>query len=127
MFTVFDAEAIVNADKRLLAFLTRLSLFEKLPSGLLSVVTGQSDAEKLIRYIMRVSIFIVALQGGGFAFRPLFRAYFISKVQTVLSDSERATTLSNGGLWFKKNGDLPTALHYYFLAGDYETAVSLNL
>ncbi len=125
VFTVFDEEAIPKADKRLLAFLSRLSLFEKLPTGLLPVITGQADAEELIKNLMRVSSFIIALPNGGFEFRPLFRTYFLSKAQTVLSDSERAATLSNGGLWFKKNGDLPTALHYYFLAGDYETAVSL--
>ncbi len=93
VFVILDAELWSGFDKRTRAFLSRLSLFETLPRGIIPVVTGQADAEPLLENLTQVSGFAIRLPDTGYEFRLLFREYFMHKAQTVLSDSERTSTL----------------------------------
>ncbi len=125
VFTVFDTEIWNNLDNRLREFVVTCSLFDVLHMGFITVVTSQADADHIIQGLIQSNGFITRLPNDHYSMRPLFRRYFQSKAQVLFSEAQIAGVLVNGGLWYKSNGDLPNALHYYFLAKDYENAVAL--
>ncbi len=125
VFAVFDTAIWNKCDKRQREFIVKCSLFDVLHMGLITVVTGQADSKYIISDFIRTNSFIIKHSNDSYSMRPLFKRYFQSKAKDLFSESQIAAILANGGLWYRSNGDIQNALHYYFLARDYENAVPL--
>ncbi len=97
-----------------------VSLFDEIPAGLVSEITGRTDADELLRQMSLRNTFVQPVRGrlGYYRMHPLMRAVLAKE---LLRDLPAASVdvRSRAADWFNTHGHLATAVEHAAASGDW--------
>ena len=101
-------------------FLVTVSLFDEIPAGLASEITGRADADLLLRQMSLSNTFVQPVRGrlGYYRMHPLMRA-ILAKELPRDRPAAGMDVHSRAADWFNTHGQLGTAVEHAAASGDW--------
>jgi LuxR family maltose regulon positive regulatory protein len=108
---------LTSADRN---FLITVSLFDEIPDGMASEITGRADADVLLRQMSLRNTFVQPVRGrlGYYRMHPLMRAVLAKELMRDLPVAGVAVR-SRAADWFNTRGQLGTAVEDAAASGDW--------
>jgi LuxR family maltose regulon positive regulatory protein len=108
---------LTSADRD---FLVTVSLFDEIPAGLASEITGRADADLLLRQMSLRNTFVQPVPGrlGYYRMHPLMRAVLAMELLRDLP-AAGVDVHSRAADWFNTHGQLGTAVEHAAASGDW--------
>jgi LuxR family maltose regulon positive regulatory protein len=113
---------LTSADRD---FLVTVSLFDEIPAGLASEITGRADADLLLRRMSLRNTFVQPVRGrlGYYRMHPLMRAV-LAKELPWDQPAAGVNAHSRAADWFNTQGQVGTAVEHAAASGDWLRAAS---
>ena len=108
---------LTSADRD---FLVRVSLFDEIPAGMASEITGRADADLLLRRMSLRNTFVQPVRGrlGYYRMHPLMRAVLARELPRD-QPAAGVDPRSRAADWFNTQGQVGTAVEHAAASGDW--------
>lgn len=129
IFDYFGGEIFKKLQPSVQAKLLQFAFLPKISAAAAKKITGNEDAEDLLRRLHRRNAFLNRLVGDAtlFRFHPLLRDFLQMKARNTLGSEAFADLLRRSAAILVEEGDVEEGVRLYICAGEIETAVELIL
>ncbi|MDD3369199.1 MAG: LuxR C-terminal-related transcriptional regulator [Lachnospiraceae bacterium] len=105
-----------NRDLR--KFLMHMSFMEVFNVALAEMVTGNTDAHRLIQEALEIGNFMIVEQPEQYKIRPLLRTALQKRARNTYGSEKIRDIYYNAGLYYEMQDDIPNALAMYEISGN---------
>lgn len=99
-------------------FLLELAPFESFDMELAKMVSGDSDAGKILAYLQKTSRMLKSDGADIFGFWELFREFLLWEQERYYTAEQQRALLGRGGLYYELHNDYANALKFYSKSGE---------
>ena len=113
LYKYYDEMIFCRFDLNIRRFLLELAPFEKFNAELAKMVSGDSEAGKILAKLQKVSRMLRNDENDLFYFWPIFRDFLMWEQDVYYTEEQKRALFSRGGLYYELQAEYVKALEFY--------------